>query len=104
VTPADVARFSSIVPPEGRTVAAWQQYSRGIEPPKYRHGNRALSGDGDEARGEGGAGAELNRLTAAYCEDQLLRFGREIQPFEAAPIVWRKHPELTRQWHEERAS
>ncbi len=101
--PADVARFSAIVSPEGRTVEAWQKYSRGITPPKLGPAHRSWSGDSqdDVVGGDGSAGEQLNRLTAAYCEDQLLRFGREIQPIDAALVIQRKHRELTRQWHED---
>jgi hypothetical protein len=77
--------------------------ARGSAPPKFHTSNRTRAGDGLESavRGDGNACEQLNALCEAYCEDQLLRFKRKVSFAEAAPVIYRRHPELTRQWHEE---
>ena len=47
------------------------------------------------------AADELDVLVAAQVEEQRVKFGRIVQAADEAPVVWRKHPELVRRWHEE---
>ena len=62
----------------------------------------AISDDGDGGGYSGESAAEqLNRLCAAHFEVERVKFGRTVQLIDAPPIVWRKHPEVVRRWHEQ---
>lgn len=99
VTPADVQRFSAVVPPEARTAEAWARYSAGIAPPRLGPARRTLVDDGGgSVTGEGTAAEQLDKLVAAEVELQRAKFNRIVQPIDVVVSVWRKHPELTKEW------
>ncbi len=100
VTPADVARFTGLVAPEGRTVAAWMLYSKGITPPKLGPSQRAadsVGGDSGTQHADAGPDDTMVRLTREYI-DEMDKRGKVVTYEEAARVVMHRDPEATRAW------
>lgn len=80
---------------ENYTLDNWVTFSRTQPKPTFNRSIKSKSGDGEGVRSGGSAVDQLTILCEQYCDEQLLKFGRKVELHDAAPIMWRRHPELT---------